>query len=86
MPRALFVGVDVGGTFTDLVMVDEPSHRVYNVKVLTTPERPSAAVMSAVRQRWREPKPLPRTCTGSCTRRRSRRIWSSSEKGLASRS
>jgi N-methylhydantoinase A len=38
------VGVDVGGTFTDFVLVDEHRDLIYTGKRLTTPGDPSAAV------------------------------------------
>ena len=37
------VGVDIGGTFTDLIIVDPQTHFAIG-KVLTTPADPSAAV------------------------------------------
>ncbi|MBI4182948.1 MAG: hydantoinase/oxoprolinase family protein [Proteobacteria bacterium] len=42
------IGVDIGGTFTDLVLMDEGSGRLFSEKVLTTPEDPSEAVLSGV--------------------------------------
>lgn len=30
------IGVDIGGTFTDFVMVDRETGRLFNEKVLTT--------------------------------------------------
>ena len=44
------VGVDIGGTFTDLVMIDTLSGRVYNEKVLTTPHDPSVCVLEGVKK------------------------------------
>lgn len=35
------VGVDIGGTFTDVVVVAEDGDAVHCVKVLTTPDDPS---------------------------------------------
>jgi len=43
------IGVDIGGTFTDLLLVDDSSGEVTIVKMLTTPADPSDAVDSAVR-------------------------------------
>ncbi|MFM1987208.1 MAG: hypothetical protein RJA99_165 [Pseudomonadota bacterium] len=43
------IGVDIGGTFTDLVMVDTRTGRLFNEKVLTTPHDPSQGVLSGVR-------------------------------------
>jgi N-methylhydantoinase A len=38
------VGVDIGGTFTDLILIDDASGELTVGKVLTTPSDPSAAV------------------------------------------
>ncbi|MBI2462557.1 MAG: hydantoinase/oxoprolinase family protein, partial [Candidatus Rokubacteria bacterium] len=38
------IGVDIGGTFTDLVLIDERSGALAVDKVLTTPKDPSQAV------------------------------------------
>src|SRR6266852_3288902 len=43
------VGIDIGGTFTDLVATDE-KHGVWKIKVLTTPTDPSAGALDAVRR------------------------------------
>ena len=42
------IGVDIGGTFTDLVMFDEVTGRLYNEKVLTTPKDPSVGVLEGI--------------------------------------
>jgi N-methylhydantoinase A len=42
------VGVDVGGTFTDLVALDEDRGTLWSVKVPTTPSDPAAGVGEAV--------------------------------------
>ena len=47
MPR---VGVDVGGTFTDLVAYDEASGELAHVKVLTTPREPWKGVLHALEE------------------------------------
>jgi N-methylhydantoinase A len=44
------VGVDIGGTFTDLVVYNEETRRLFTTKVLTTPEAPEQAVLSARHQ------------------------------------
>ena len=44
------VGVDIGGTFTDLVMINSTSGRLFNEKVLTTPDDPSQCVLSGVKK------------------------------------
>jgi N-methylhydantoinase A len=42
-------GVDVGGTFTDLVIQDSETGRIQTVKVASTPDDPSEAVLHAIR-------------------------------------
>ena len=42
------IGVDVGGTFTDFVLVDEGRNLIFTGKQLTTPDDPSAAIMEGV--------------------------------------
>src|SRR5437588_3640346 len=42
----LFVGVDTGGTFTDLVLLQEGEIRVH--KVLSTPDDPSQAILQGL--------------------------------------
>lgn len=46
---SLRVGIDTGGTFTDLVAVDSDSREVFQAKVPSTPDAPIDAVMSAFR-------------------------------------
>ncbi|MCC7281032.1 MAG: hydantoinase/oxoprolinase family protein [Acetobacteraceae bacterium] len=48
--RRLRVGVDVGGTFTDLALVDEASGRITFHKVASTPADPSIAIETGVRE------------------------------------
>lgn len=43
------VGVDIGGTFTDFVMFDKKSRKLFTEKVLTTPGRPAEAVIQGLR-------------------------------------
>src|SRR5438128_7402961 len=43
------VGIDIGGTFTDLVAADE-KHSRWKIKILTTPTDPSIGALSAVRR------------------------------------
>ncbi|HEX4508089.1 MAG TPA: hydantoinase/oxoprolinase family protein [Alphaproteobacteria bacterium] len=50
MARNLYIGVDIGGTFTDLVLAEDGSDRLHNVKTLTTPANPVEGVMTAVRE------------------------------------
>ena len=44
------LGVDIGGTFTDGVLIDTSSGEVTNSKVLSTPGDPSLGFMSAIEQ------------------------------------
>ncbi|MEA3389909.1 MAG: hydantoinase/oxoprolinase family protein [Pseudomonadota bacterium] len=44
----ILVGVDVGGTFTDIVLYDADSGAVHVHKVPSTPDDPSRAVMSGI--------------------------------------
>ena len=46
--RFISIGADIGGTFTDIVVVDERTRVVHSAKVLTTPNQPEAAVLTAV--------------------------------------
>ena len=46
------VGIDIGGTFTDLVLIDDASGERAIGKVLTTPDDPSEAVEQGLRGRW----------------------------------
>jgi N-methylhydantoinase A len=48
------IGADIGGTFTDLVVVDEAGALVRIAKVLTTPEHPDEAVEEGIRDVLRE--------------------------------
>ncbi|MCC7426333.1 MAG: hydantoinase/oxoprolinase family protein [Alphaproteobacteria bacterium] len=46
--RRLRIGVDVGGTFTDLAMVDETTGRILFHKVPSTPADPSQAIEAGI--------------------------------------
>ncbi len=48
MRHGIVVGVDIGGTFTDLVALDTGTRRVVSAKVLTTPQDPNRAVASGL--------------------------------------
>jgi N-methylhydantoinase A len=43
-------GIDIGGTFTDLLLLDDAAGRVVVGKVLTTPANPAAAVHTALKR------------------------------------
>ncbi len=44
------IGVDIGGTFTDLVALDERTGQIYNYKVPTTPTKPEIAFIECLRR------------------------------------
>ena len=44
----IWVGVDTGGTFTDLVAIDDITHETLVVKKPSTPSEPSTAVFDAL--------------------------------------
>ena len=58
------IGVDVGGTFTDIVLADTESGRSLVHKVPTIPEDPSCGVIVGIVE-WRErlPSRLPTRST-----------------------
>jgi N-methylhydantoinase A len=43
-----YIGVDIGGTFTDVVLAQAVSHRLFTAKILTTPDNPGQAVIAAI--------------------------------------
>jgi N-methylhydantoinase A len=42
------LGIDIGGTFTDVVIIEELTGRLFSVKVLTTPSDPAIGAMAGV--------------------------------------
>lgn len=44
------IGVDIGGTFTDLVAFDERTGHIYNYKVSTTPTQPEKGFIECLRR------------------------------------
>ncbi len=54
MEKRIRIGCDVGGTFTDFVLVDEFRDVIYTGKRLTTPRDPSAAIADGVERLLRE--------------------------------
>ena len=42
------LGVDVGGTFTDLLLIDESNGETFTAKVPSTPHDPSVAVLNGI--------------------------------------
>ena len=47
-PERYRIGVDIGGTFTDFVLLDTATGRLHNEKLLTTPDDPSRAVLEGI--------------------------------------
>jgi len=43
-----FVGIDIGGTFTDVILAEQHSHGLFAAKRLTTPDNPSEGVIAAL--------------------------------------
>ena len=71
-PAGLRIGIDVGGTFTDFLVMDETGNRI--CKVLLTPDDPSIAVINGLSELAQErgqvcPISL-RASTSSCMARR----------------
>src|SRR5436190_20485417 len=52
--RTVRVGVDVGGTFTDLVLHDPRRDLVHTGKLLTTPDDPSEAIVAGIERLLKE--------------------------------
>ena len=50
MDRPYRIGLDIGGTFTDVVLVHDPSGTIHLHKVLTTPRDPAEGALQAVRE------------------------------------
>src|SRR5260370_34785957 len=56
MSQETRIGVDIGGTFTDLVLVDDGSGALTVGKLLTTPENPAKAVEAGITALIRDPR------------------------------
>ena len=50
------IGIDVGGTFTDLILYDSKTRESHVAKLLTTPNEPERAIMAGLRDLCRETK------------------------------
>jgi N-methylhydantoinase A len=46
--RRIRIGVDIGGTFTDLQILDEASGALHSLKTPTTPDDPSIGLMTGI--------------------------------------
>ena len=46
--REYYIGVDIGGTFTDVVLAESGEDKEYNTKKLTTPGNPVHGVMAGI--------------------------------------
>ncbi len=46
----LHIGVDTGGTFTDVVLIDRKHRRIVTYKLLSTPDNPAKAVLDGIRE------------------------------------
>ena len=47
-PMSFRLGVDVGGTFTDLLLINEETGDTYTAKILSTPEDSSIGVLRGI--------------------------------------
>ena len=56
------IGVDIGGTFTDIVAVNQKNGQQFNGKVLTTPENPSKGVLTGIKDIISKNKINPNNC------------------------
>ena len=50
------IGIDVGGTFTDLVIYNEETKKYYLGKFLSTPDNPSKGILSGVKSLFKSLK------------------------------
>src|SRR5215207_4386582 len=48
--RRLRIGIDTGGTFTDVVAVDEASGEIWSLKTSSTPTDPSLGLAEGIRK------------------------------------
>src|SRR5262245_13223351 len=46
----IFLAVDIGGTFTDLIAFDDASSRFFQAKSLTTPRDPVEGIIDCIRK------------------------------------
>src|SRR5579862_2083712 len=55
---ALRVGIDTGGTFTDVVLVDDVTGEIKTIKVESTPADPGLAVLKGLRELGKPPESI----------------------------
>ena len=48
MERSWIIGLDIGGTFTDVVMVHPATRAFRRFKCLTTPEEPARGALAGI--------------------------------------
>ena len=61
----MIVGVDVGGTFTDIVVIDEERGEQRFHKLRSTPDDPSRAVVEGLRELGLDPAEITRLVHGT---------------------
>jgi N-methylhydantoinase A len=61
----VFVAVDIGGTFTDLIAFDAGAGRIHHAKTLTTPRDPVVGVIDCLRKTDLEPSGIATLIHGS---------------------
>ena len=47
------IGIDVGGTFTDAVLIDDRTGQIHYTKTLTTPANRAVGVINGLEKSWR---------------------------------
>ena len=61
----MFMAVDIGGTFTDLIAFDDGAGRIHHAKSLTTPHDPVVGVLDCIRKTGLDPAGLAHLIHGS---------------------
>ena len=63
----IFLAVDIGGTFTDLIAFDDRSGRFYQAKSLTTPRNHVDGIIDCIKKSDIDPKTIDNLIHGSTT-------------------